>query len=328
MDSIKRNLALPKKSIANRSPMTFSLQVFVFVAFLLVAISAARGEETVLEFKGLDLLGNIEIANGKSLKKHGAVLIVHGTLGHHRMEPVASLQNALKLQGVNSLAVTLSLGLDQRKGMYDCAIEQDHRHVDAVEEIAAWLGWLKEQGAKKIALMGHERGASQVALYMTGKKALKPLKIVKRIVLLSPLIWSDEKAGADYLRLSKIPLDGVLAKAKGYIDGNEENTLLEGVTFLDCGQARVTASAFIDYYSPNPKFNTPSLLKSISVPVLILVGSEDREIEDLTLELEKSGALNRKNIQVKQVNGADHLFLPPHISQLSDEVRVFFSSKR
>ena len=101
------------------------------------------------------------MAPGKSLKTDGAVILLHDTLGHHRMELMAALQELLHARGVNSLAITLSLGLNARRGMFDCGIEQDHRSEDAREELQTWISWLKEKGAGSVILAGHGRGGSR-----------------------------------------------------------------------------------------------------------------------------------------------------------------------
>ncbi|MEJ2118975.1 MAG: hypothetical protein P8Y36_14265 [Alphaproteobacteria bacterium] len=133
--------------------------------FFLLTFAAATAEEVKIDQQGLDAFGNLEIARGKSLKKDGVVLLLHDTHGHNRMEIMSALQELLTERGINSLAVTLTLGMNERRGMFDCSIEQDHRNEDALEEIRNWVEWLKEKGATKIILAGHGRGGNQVAIY-------------------------------------------------------------------------------------------------------------------------------------------------------------------
>ena len=58
------------------------------------------------------------------------------------MEPIANLQDVLTERGFNTLAITLSLGISDRKGIYDCAQPHRHLHTDALDEISAWLQWV------------------------------------------------------------------------------------------------------------------------------------------------------------------------------------------
>ena len=159
------------------------LLVSALAALSIMAASArCAAEQVSLDYLGLELSANLEMAAGKSLKGDGVVILVHDTLGHGRMELMAALQDGLRDLGVNSLAITLGLGMDKRRGMFDCAMEQDHRHEDAVDEIANWVQWLKEKGAASITVAGHGRGANQVALYAINRLD----KSVKRAVLVAP----------------------------------------------------------------------------------------------------------------------------------------------
>ncbi len=168
-----------------RKDIMRGLIVFALAALSIAAATAqCAAEQVSLDYLGLEISANLEMAAGKSLKSDGAVILVHDTLGHDRMELMAALQDGLRDLGVNSLAITLGLGMDKRHGMFDCAMEQDHRHEDALEEIAAWVQWLKEKGAAIITVAGHGRGANQVALYAINRID----KAVKRAVLLSPLM--------------------------------------------------------------------------------------------------------------------------------------------
>ena len=107
--------------------------------FLLAAVAQGRAEPVAHEYLGLEVGGNLELVDGKSLAADGVVLIVHGSAAHHRMEMIASLQGNFRQQGINSLAITLSLGLQKRAGMFECKLEHDHRHADASDEIVAWI---------------------------------------------------------------------------------------------------------------------------------------------------------------------------------------------
>jgi len=139
---------------------------FCLIMACVIFPSLARAEIVAHELRGLELSGNLEIAEGKSLEKDGVALIVHGTIGHHRMEIIETLQRNLLSRGINSLAVTFSMGLDARQGEYPCKLEHDHRHMDGVEEIGSWVSWLRIAGARKITLIGHSRGGNQAALFM------------------------------------------------------------------------------------------------------------------------------------------------------------------
>ena len=73
--------------------------------------------------------------------------MTHGALAHNGMEIIATLQGLFTEADISSLAINLSLGLDDRHGMYDCATPHTHKHSDALNEIDVWLDWLETQGA-------------------------------------------------------------------------------------------------------------------------------------------------------------------------------------
>ncbi|SDX57416.1 hypothetical protein SAMN05421783_1381, partial [Thiocapsa roseopersicina] len=124
--------------------------------------AGAAAEEVTLTDQGLTLNANLE-TTGADWQQGPVVLMTHGTLAHGGMEIMQTLQSALLERGISSLSMTLSLGLDNRSGMYDCAVTHTHLHTDAVGEIGAWLGWLQSQGVEEVALLGHSRGGNQSA---------------------------------------------------------------------------------------------------------------------------------------------------------------------
>ncbi|KAB2851076.1 MAG: alpha/beta hydrolase [Hyphomicrobiaceae bacterium] len=298
-----------------------SSRLALLLLLVLALARPASAEEVVHEHNGLDLVGNLEIAREKTLEKDGVVLLLHGTLAHHRMEIIAGLQQALKSRGLNSLAITLSLGLDRRKGMFDCALEHDHRHTDAVDEIEAWVGWLKSKGAKSITVGGHSRGGHQAALYI----AEKGTDAVSRLVLVAPLTMEAAEVAAQYLKSHKTGLAPILASAKAAVDGGDGDLLLEKTAFLHCPAAKVTAAAFLDYYAPEPKHSLAEQLRSAKVPTLLVTGTQDDVVPDL------AGRLRRmqlpSSVEIAVVDGADHFFRDLYLDDVAEEIKSFSQKK-
>lgn len=250
---------------------------------LAALVPPVLAEEVSIDHRGLGLVGSLELADGASLERDGAVLLVHGTLAHHRMEIMATLQALLKERGLNSLAITLSLGRDRRKGMYDCGLAHRHRHSGAQAEIAAWVAWLQAKGAGQVTLLGHSRGGNQVAIY--GRT--RPHEAVRRLVLIAPSTWTFEKAAKSYGRRSKVALSDRLEAARKLVAEGRGDQLLEDIPFLHCRTARVAAAAFVDYYAPNEDRFTPGILPSIERPVLVISGSADTVVPDLAQALQR-----------------------------------------
>jgi pimeloyl-ACP methyl ester carboxylesterase len=280
-----------------------------------------RAEDVRIEHQGLDVLGNLDIAPGKSLKGDGVVLLVHGTLAHHRMEIISALQELLHERGINSLAITLGLGMNERRGLFDCSIEQDHRNEDAGEEIKAWVKWLKDKGAASITLAGHDRGGNQIAVYA----ARDPDKAVRRLILIAPLADTASSLEAEYTQRFRQPLQQILAEAEKLVAEDQFNTLMTDVPFLVCDRAKVTAGAFVNYYGPNQNLYTPGLIPQIKMPAMIAVGDLDPLANELLPAIQ--GIPDAKSIRLVTIPGADHFFRDQAAEDLADKIKAFLAEK-
>lgn len=280
--------------------------------------ASATAEEVSLSHKGIQLVARQELAGGKTWKQ-GGFLLVHGTMAHGRMELIAAVQNLLKEKGHSSLAVNFGFNIDKRKGMLDCAVTHTHTNTDAVDEIAAWVGWLKAQGAGAIAILGHSRGGNQVARYQVahGDPA------VKRLVLVSPATWNGVRVASEYQQRYKKPLDRFVNMAKGLVAKGQGDSLMKGVDFLYCPAATVAAKTFASYYVDDKKMDTPSLLSDIKIPVLVTVATADTFVPDLP---ERMKGRVTENISMKIVDGADHFYRDLFAEDLADAVHAFAGS--
>lgn len=265
------------------------------------AAVAVEAKEVTLRHKGLTLNANLELAAGKKLTD-GAILITHGTLAHRGMETIVYLQNLLKEKGYNTLAINLSLGLDNRHDMYDCKVTHRHRHADAADEIGAWTDWLKKQGAKRVAVMGHSRGGAQTALYAVERD--NPL--IKAVVLYAPATRDPAKDAAGYQERYKKPLAPLLEQAQTLVKAGKGSTVLEHTDLLYCPDTSVTADAFVSYYEPDPRQDTPTLIPKIKKPTLVVVAGNDEVV--VGLDKKVTSLADGKRVQMKVVDGADHFF--------------------
>jgi len=278
----------------------------------------AGAEEVSLSAGGLTLGGNLEIAPGKALKD-GVVLMTHGTLAHNRMEIIATLQELLTARGISSLAITLSLGIDKRRGMYDCVQPHRHKHSDAPREIGQWIDWLKARGSGPIVLFGHSRGGNQTAWVMADHAD----DAVRGAVLLAPATWDKDKQDASYKKAYKKPLGPILAKTTRMNMAGQGDVLIEGIDFLYCPNATVSAATFHDYYAEDPFHDTPTALRRVKKkPVLVIAGSEDSVVDDLP---EKIEGYNPKVVSFTVIEGADHFFRDLYAEDVADLIAAFVS---
>lgn len=298
----------------------------VVAAGILAGLSppgVVRAAEVVThEHLGLEMLGRLELAPGTSLEREGVALILHGTLAYNGMEIIRELQANLRQRGVTTLAVTLTLGLDRRTGMFDCGLEHDHRHGDAVEELGAWLDWLRQRGVGRIDLIGHSRGGTQIALLA----AEEPERIAGRLVLAGPLLddRADPATASRYAAQFGAALGPMLGMALQREESGEPDTLIEAPGFLHCRGARVTSGAFLDYYA-GTRPALPALLRKVAVPTLVIAAGADEIEPNLPQALARAGL--PAHVRTTLIDGSDHFFRDLHGEDLADVIAAFLRAK-
>jgi pimeloyl-ACP methyl ester carboxylesterase len=273
-------------------------------------------EEVATQHRGLTLLGNLELADGKGVEE-GVALIVHGTLAHGGMEIVAALQKNLKIRGQSTLAITLSLGQDRRTGFFDCGKLHAHRPADALDEIDAWIGWLKNNGATDIVLIGHSQGGAQVAGYAVERKDPS----VSALVLLAPTTYDLSRAAEAYRARYQAELPELLNKAQALVQGGRAVEHMSPVGFLYCADATVTAGSFVAWYQPSALRHAPTLLPRLRARTLLIVAGNDEIVPDLPAAVEKlarDAAPGQAELRIRTVEGADHFFRDIFIEDAAD----------
>lgn len=287
-------------------------------AFLCCAALSARAEEVSTRFRGLSLLGNLELAEGKGLES-GVSVVVHGTLAHSGQEMMAALQQNLKRRGVSTLAITLSLGVDRRTGFFDCGRLHNHRPMDALDEIDAWIGWLKNNGATDIALIGHSNGGNHVAVYAAERNDPS----VGAVVLLAPTAFDPVRTAERYKARYGAEIEPLLEKAQTHMRAGQAVERIQGVAFLNCENATVTAGSLVAWYGPEPRRNTPLIIPRIATRTLVIVAGADEVVPELREAVEplaREGGGRQGEIRVTTVDGADHFFRDLFVEDAADAI--------
>jgi pimeloyl-ACP methyl ester carboxylesterase len=280
------------------------------------AIAPAEAAEVKIRHQGLTLNAELELAPGKTVA-NGLALMVHSTLAHARMELMQGLQAAFEEKGISTLAINLGLGVSDRHGAYDCAQTHKHRHTDALDEIGAWLAWAKQQDAKDVVLLGYSRGGNQVAWFAAERND----PAIDMVVLVAPMVTHAAALREEYQQRFGTALPPLLARAKQTVAAGQGSALLEGVGFLQCKNARVTAEAFVSYYDADRRLDTTFLLRKIKQPVLVVTGTEDTVVTGLESRLVSMADDQRLKLVV--LPGADHMFRHPYPRDIADSVRAF-----
>lgn len=293
--------------------MTRRLFALAALVSMLLGAMPSQGEEVRTRHRGLTLNGSLEFAKDKGLED-GVVLIAHGLLAHNRMELIVALQRAFKERGLSTLAINFALGIDDRRGFFDCGRLHTHRWADALDEIDAWIGWLKTQGATEIALMGHSQGGAQVALYAAERKD----PAVGAVVLLAPATFDAERVAASYEQRHGAPLAPLLARAQELLRGGRGETRIDHIGFLSCEDTAATAASIAGWYAPSPLRHTPNLLPRMTERTLVVAAGADAVVPDLIEQVRPHDGLG--NVTLKVIDGADHFFLDFYADDAADVI--------
>lgn len=275
------------------------LLMIVLCAVVAMSVTVVQAEEIKLKQDGLTLNGNLRLAPGKRIAD-GVILMTHGGLAHYGMHTISNLQQLFSDAGYSTLAINLSLGLDNRHGMYDCKIPHRHRQQDAIGEIDAWMGWLHERGVTSVTLLGHSRGGAQTAWYAMERKP----KLANAVVLLAPA--TADNGGKGYQQRYGQPLEPVLSRARALVDAGNGKTLVPHANMMFCRDTSVSAESFVSYYGPNPRLDTPWLLPRIDKPVLVVVAGQDDTVVGLDKKIQP--LLGHGKLEMTVVDGANHAF--------------------
>lgn len=289
--------------------MSPKLSPLILAGSLIIAPSLSA-EEIKLEHNGITLNANLSLAEDSGYNR--VVLITHGTLAHNGMEIISTWQELLADEDISSLAINLSLGINDRHGMYDCPVKHTHKHTDAIDEISTWVNWLKQKGSTAVVLAAHSRGGNQTAWY--SDKVADPA--VKGQILLAPQTWTESYESSNYQERYKKPLAPLLKKAKGM----SEDSVLGNTDFIYCANTSVTAGSFTNYYQADPRFDTPYLLKTAKIPTLVIAGSEDTTVTNLA---DKMATVGNDQVRTVEIEGAGHFFRDLYMDEVIESSLEF-----
>lgn len=275
---------------------------FCLALLLLAAASgAARAEPVQIKPSLLRLNASLELPAGKTASD-GVVVMVHGTLSWYGQETIAALQKNLKAHGIGSLAITLSLGVDDRQRTRRCDIVHDYALAGAKREVGLWLEWLAGQKARHVDLLGFSRGGAQVAAFAPD------LQRVRRVVLLAPAFATAAEQAEIYQRAFGHALAPEIAEAR-------KNPLQQrAVDFLTCRQAPVLNATFLDGYAEL----APGLAAKTGRPTLVVVAGQDEVVPDLAARLPPE-------VKPVVIDGASHFFLDLYGEEAADAIAKFLT---
>ena len=266
-----------------------------------VALAAAGAVADPVQIRdgALRLNGNLEVPAGKVLAD-GLAIVLHGTQSHHRQETIAALQKDLKARGIATLAITFSLGIDDREGPRTCDVPHAYTLADLGRELDLWQAWAAAQGVRAADLIGFSRGGAQLAELMQEARG------ARRVVLLAPAFLPAADLTANYRKAFGKELAPALDAARA------APQQMRRVDFLLCREADVTGMAFLDAYREMPA----SSAATIAQPTLVVIAANDEVVPDLALLLPAK-------VSRVVIDGSDHFFRDLNGEDAADAIAAF-----
>jgi len=242
-----------------------------------------------------------------------AVILLHGTLAHNRMEIIKTIATLLSEDyGYPVLTPNLSLNDKDRMGesvqtstkgyatLTACDIDHTHRYEDAVTELGVWVEYLKQEGFEKILVTGHSRGGRQVSAFLADNQS--DPSIIGGVLIASGLS-RNERNIENYKKDTGLDLTKLLAQFSEF----PQDQYIDVPKFIYCDNPRVTAGAFVSEYAANPLHSAPYNVEKIKeLPILVIGGSEDTVVPDIEADFESLSS--QSNLSVEVIDGADHFF--------------------
>jgi pimeloyl-ACP methyl ester carboxylesterase len=277
-----------------------------FVLLGCLFLSGAAFSQTAVSYKEL-------AADFYDADESLAVILLHGTLAHNRMEIIKTIATLLSEDyGYPVLTPNLSLNNKDRMGdsiqkstkgyaaLTACDIDHTHKYGDALTELGVWVEYLKDQGFEKILVAGHSRGGRQVSAYLA-KEPLDPS--IAGGVLIASGLSRNERNIENYKKDTGLDLRALLDQFSKL----PPDQFVDVPKFIYCEKPRVTAGAFISEYKDDPTHSAPTNVAKIrDIPVLVIGGSEDKVVPNIESDFESLSG--QQNLMVEVIDGADHFF--------------------
>jgi alpha/beta superfamily hydrolase len=281
----------------------------LLITFLVLFSIYGVAEPVQIKYNSITLNG---FYSTQSEKSKSIAIILHGTRGHQNLELMTSLRDSLLNNGIDSLTINLSYGINNRVNDFlSCDIEHEHKQSNSQHEIKLWHEYIKKMGYKKIYLMGHSRGGLDIMNFYESLDS-QYQESIDSILLLAPISETWESSVSRYKENYNININDLV---------NQKSKKLK-INFLGCEGATVYSDSFLDYYlisgdsnvfsSETTRFASRSLnlhLFNTSGKVYVITASEDTIVPN-TYGIVKNIITKdkEKNIELYQVDGADHFF--------------------
>ncbi len=236
------------------------------------------------------------------------VMLMHGFLQTRESRTVYKLFTALSDAGYSVLSPTLSLGISTRNQSLACEALHVHSMQSDIKEIDVWNKWLTDKSFSNIILLGHSAGNVHLLAYLEKYSQ----KNIERAIFIS--LGTYGESSSSYETVAEA------TKAKALIENNQADKMQSfGLSF--CKEYVTTPVNYLSYYEWHAE-RILGVLKNLSLPVHVIVGSSDKRLGGKWLD-----ELHDINADLTTIEGAGHFFDDAYEFDLLDVVESILSTE-
>lgn len=257
----------------------------------------ARADIVELALPG-KLVARAEFREGQSGKP--AVLLMHGFLQTHEFPLIHRMTESLNSAGHTVLAPSLTLGISHRKQSLACEALHAHTQGDAINEIDAWLKWLKARNIRSVVLVGHSFGSMQALAYVAQRRD----PVIKKLIGVSII--------EGRMHLSSVENDKLMSEIRAMPATAGHQTVTQPFSF--CQKLRASPQSLLSYLEWSPE----KILREINrsrVPITFIMGGQDDRLGPGWI-----GKLGKTRARLHIIKGANHFMDGEHEFDLYDLV--------
>lgn len=236
------------------------------------------------------------------------IMLMHGFLQTRDSRTVAKLYTALTDAGYSVLSPTLSLGLSARNQSLACEAIHTHSMQSDIQEIDIWYRWLAQKTSAKIIFIGHSAGNIHLLAHLEKYSQAK----IERAIFISLAAYGESASSYETTVQAN--------QATELINKNKGNELRSfGLSY--CKKYVTTPVYYLSYY----EWQSPRVirvLKNLSTPVSVIVGSDDKRLGEAWLT-----QLRDNKINLLTVDGAGHFFDDAFEFDLQDVIESILLSE-
>lgn len=230
------------------------------------------------------LVARAEFREGQPGKP--AVILIHGFLQTHEFPLIHRLTDSLSGAGYTVLAPSLTLGISHRKQSLACEAVHSHTQGDAINELDAWVKWLKKKQVRSIILLGHSFGSMQALAYAVERRD----PIVKKIIGVSIIEGRMHLSAQDNAKL--------LREIRAIEATGARQTVTQPFSF--CQKLRAPPRSLLSYLAWSPDRIVREIDRS-HLPITFIMGGKDDRLGDGWID-----KLARTRAKLHIIKGANH----------------------